>query len=194
MVCIEVRLDGELFRIAGIKDASLITPTLSGYVGGETPACLMLRGMCDLVGGRAAHVSWGPDEVALTSGAVVTFRFTMSESPSHPEQIVATDSPAYIEEQRDFEAYKKTLVPDSNPSPRAFPELAFHCRVNRRAVTVAKLNTGEEHVLCSVLWDKWHPNRLLVSVSSFGNEPHAKTEWLREDLAIGDELEVRVAA
>ena len=194
MVCIEVRLDGELFRTAGIKDASLITPRLAGFVGGETPASLTLSGMCDLAEGRAAHVYWGPDQVELKSGAVVTFRFTISQSPSSPERIVPTDSPVYIEEQREFEAYKKTFVPDSSPSPRTFPELAFHCRVNGKAVTVARLKTGEEHVLCSVLWNKWLPDRFRVSLRSFGKDPHRKTEWLDRDLAIGDELEIRVAA
>jgi len=194
MICVEVSLDGALFRRAGIKDASLITPTVSGFIGDETPAQLMLRGMCDLAGGRSAHVNWGPDQVDLQIGAVVTFRFTTSESPSEPDQVVPTDSPAYIEEQREFENFKKTFVPDSRPSPQTFPNLAFHCHVNRKAVTVARLNTGEEHLLCSILWDKWHPQRFLVSVRSFGGELPGKTEWLREELAIGDELEIRVAA
>jgi hypothetical protein len=194
MVCIEVSLDGQVFRTAGSKDASLISPTLSGFVGGDTPARLTLSGMHDLPDERAAHVYWGPDEVELKTGAVVTFRFTTSESPSDPEQVVPTDSPEYIEEQREFEALKKTFVPDTTPSLRRFPDLAFHCRVNRKAVTVARLNTGEEHVVCSVLWNKWHPNRFRVSLRSFGNEPNGQTEWLRDDLAVGDELEIRVAA
>jgi hypothetical protein len=44
-----------------------------------------------------------------------------------------------------------------------------------------------------MFWGKWHPDRLEVSVSTFGDDP-AKTEWLRTDLAVGDELEIRVAA
>ncbi len=75
MVCVEVKLDGALFRRAGIKDASLITPILSGFVGDETPARLSLSGMCDLPVARAAHVYWGPDQLELKTGTEVTFRF-----------------------------------------------------------------------------------------------------------------------
>jgi len=193
MVCVEVSLDGSLFRKLGIKDASLITPTVHGFVGDEAPASLILSGMCDLGGERAAHVYWGPDEVALNGGSVVTFRFAMCESPSPPDKVVPTDSPAYIEEQREFQALKKSFLPYISPSERAFPKLAFHCRVNSELVTVAQLNPGEDHILCSVLWGRWHPDRLEVSVRTFGNDS-AKTDWLRKDLAVGDELEIRVAA
>jgi hypothetical protein len=96
MVCIEVSLDGEIFRTVGIKDASLISPTLSGFVGADTPARLTLSGMCDLPEERAAHVYWGTDELELKTGAVVTFRFTTSDSPSDLDQLVPTDSPEYI--------------------------------------------------------------------------------------------------
>ncbi len=194
MVCVEVRLDGALFRKAGIKDASLITPILSGFVGDETPARLSLSGMCDLPVARAAHVYWGPDQLELKTGTEVAFRFTTCGSPTPPERIVPTDSAAYIDEQRDFEAYKKSFVPDTSRSPRNFPELAFHCRVNGKAATVATLNPSDEHLLCSLCWDKWHPDRVFVSVRSFGKEHSGKTEWLREHLALGDELAIRVVA
>src|SRR5436190_570231 len=78
MVCVEVTLDGSPFRRVGIKDASLITPTVHGFVDDEAPARLELSGMCDLGGERAAHVYWGPDDVALNDGTVVTFRLAMS--------------------------------------------------------------------------------------------------------------------
>jgi len=193
MVCVEVTLDGSPFRRVGIKDASLITPTVHGFVDDEAPARLELSGMCDLGGERAAHVYWGPDDVALNDGTVVTFRLAMCEFPSPPDQVVPTDSPAYIEEQREFAALRKSVLPYINPSRRAFPELAFHCRINQGLVTVARLNPGEDHILCSMFWGKWHPDRLEVSVSTFGDGT-AKTEWLRKDLAVGDVLEIRVAA
>jgi hypothetical protein len=194
MVCIEVSLDGEVFRMAGIQDASLLSPTLGGFVGDDTPARLTLSGMCDLPNERAAHVYWGIDEIALNNGTVVTFRLTTSEAPSNPDRIVPIDSPEYIEEQREFEELKKTFVPDMTPSVRTFPGLAFHCRLNQKPVTTASLNPGEEHLLCTLLWNKWHPKRLRVSLRSFGNDPDRETEWLRNDLTMGDELEIRVAA
>jgi hypothetical protein len=193
MVCVEVNLDGSLFRRAGIQDASLITPIVSGFVGDDTPARLDLSGMCELGGERAAHVYWAPPQLALRSGSVATFRLTTCESPSPPEDLVPIDSPAYLAEQREFEALKKSLVPDPAPSARVFPELAFHCRLNHERVTVARLKPNEEHILCSIFWGKWHPDRLEVSITSFGLDS-PKTEWLRKDLAVGDELEIRVAA
>src|SRR5438093_9863663 len=112
MVCIEVELNGELFRRAGVRDAALISPTVSGYVGCDIPASLTLAGMCDLPDDRAAHVSWAPDEVDLKSGDVITFKFVESDQPTEPEQIVPTDSPGYVEEQRQFAVMKESFVPD----------------------------------------------------------------------------------
>ena len=194
MVCIEVRLDVEIFRTTGVKDASLLTPTISAFVGDDKPARLSLSGMCDLPGDRAAHVYWGDDEMALNDGTVVTLRFTSSESSSDPDQVVPTDSPTYVEEQREFQELKKNFVPDPTTAVRRFPGLAFHCRINQKAAETATLKPGEEHILCSVLWNKWHPERFRVSVRSFGNDPNGQTEWLRDDLTLGDELEIRVAA
>jgi hypothetical protein len=194
MVCIEVGLDGKLFRATGVKDASLLTPAISAFVGDDEPARLTLSGMCERPGERAAHVYWGDDEMLLSNGTVVTLRFTSSELASDPDQVVATDSPKYVEEQREFEELKKNVVPDTTPAPRRFPDLAFHCRINQKPAAIATLKSGEEHILCSVLWNKWHPERFRVSVRSFGNDPNSQTEWLRNDLALGDELEIRVAA
>src|SRR5213079_3056255 len=92
MVCVEVTLDGSPFRRVGIRDASLITPTVHGFVDDEAPARLELSGVCDLGGERAAHVYWEPDDVALNDGTVVTFRLAMCEFPSPPDQVVPTDS------------------------------------------------------------------------------------------------------
>jgi hypothetical protein len=196
MVCIEVKLNGHLLRMAGIKDASLISPMVSGYIGGDMPASLMLSGMCDLPDDRAAHVYWAPDELDLKSGDVVTFKFVESDDPTKPERIVLTDSPEYIEEQRQFTEMKKSFVPDTSAPPQNYPALAFDCRVNGSPAAVARLNVHEQHILCSVLWNKWRPERFRVLVRSFGNKfaDDSETEWVRCDLALGDELEIEVAA
>ena len=194
MVCIEVSLDGKVFRTTGVQDATLLAPSISAFVGDDSPARLSLNGMCELPGERAAHLDWGDDEMSLGVGTVVTLRFTMCNSPSDPDQVVPTDSPKYVEEQREFEELKKNFVPDTTPAPRRFPDLAFHCRVNKGPAVIATLKSGEEHIRCSVLWNKWHPERFRLSVRSFGNDLDSTTEWLRDDLAVGDELEIRVAA
>src|SRR4051794_4512703 len=117
MVCIEVGLDGKLFRTTGVEDASLLTPSISAFVGDDEPARLTLSGMCELPGERAAHVHWGDDEMLLSNGTVVTLRFTSSELASDPDQVVPTDSPKYIEEQQEFEQLKKNFAPDTTPAP-----------------------------------------------------------------------------
>jgi hypothetical protein len=196
MVCIGVKLNGELFRMAGIKNAALLSPMVSGYIGGDTPASLRLSGMCDLSEERAAHVYWAPDEVDLKGGDVVTFQFVKSDHPTDPEQVTPTDSPEYLEEQRQYLVMKESFVPDATPSERKFPNLSFDCRVNGRSAALAKFSTGEEHILCSVMWNKWRPERFRVWIRSFGNkfEKNEETEWLRCDLSLGDELEIEVAA
>ena len=63
--------------------------------------------MCDLSGERTAHVHWCDDH-QLVAGDVVAFGFVESDEPSTPAQIVGTDSPEYLEEQRQFAEFEKS--------------------------------------------------------------------------------------
>ena len=153
--------------------------------------------MCDLEQGRAAHVYWC-ENVAVGEGDTVAFKFTESDRVTSPEQIIPTDSPEYVEEQRVFAESMKNFVPDRVPALRKCPGLSFEYQLNGQPAAIASLVGGEEHILCSVDWVKQRPDQCGVSIRTFGDkgkpDRSPATEWLRATLALNDELLVRIAA
>jgi hypothetical protein len=197
MRVIEVAVNGTLRWRAGIENASIIAPALSAWVADDSPASLMVSGMCDLDQARAAHVHWC-ERWSLANGDLVTFKFTESDDVTPPEAIVPTDSPAYLQDQRGFAESLKDFVPDRAPAVRKRPGLAFECQLNGKPAAIASLVGSEEHILSSLLWIKQRPDRCDVSVRTFGDkskpEESPATEWLRTSLALNDAFSVRIAA
>src|SRR5687767_1734522 len=124
MKCLEISVNGILRWRAGIKNASMLGPRLSACVDGEHPARLMVTGMCDLPGDRVAHVYWC-NELELDVGDTVSLKLVEGEDPTAPQEILATDSPEYIEEQRRFEEFETNFVAEPAPRPRKYGELAL---------------------------------------------------------------------
>ncbi len=197
MKCIAIAVNGHSVCVAGIINALMIGPSIWAAVSDEHPPSLDIAGMVDIDAERAAHVYWS-EEFRLKLGDMVRFEFTDSQSPSLPVQVKPTDSPEYIEEQRKFEELERSTVPDRAPMRRVWPSLAFECALNGEKVATARLAGNEEHILCTVLWDKWCPDCCRVFVRTFGDKSQPEkteaTEWLRVNLALGDTLDVRLAA
>ena len=197
MRCVTIAVNGQSMCVAGISDALMIGPSIGGAVFDEYPPTLEIRGMCELDTNRTAHIYWC-ENLQLKLGHCVRFSFVESQEPSPPIEIVPTDSPEYIEEQRKFEELEKSFVPDRTPMRRTWPNLTFECRVNGEPVANARFTEQEEHILCTVHWDKWRSERCRVYVRSFGDkskpEDSVATEWFRTNLALGDVFEVRLAA
>src|SRR5688572_5923156 len=108
MRCIEVKVNGALLWRAGVENASMIGPILHGAMAGDGPAGIRVAGMCDLSDERTAHVYWCEDH-PVAGGDVVTFAFVESDAPTPPTDIVPTDSPEYLEEQRQFAEFEKSF-------------------------------------------------------------------------------------
>lgn len=197
MRAIEVAVNGKLLWRLGIRNASIIAPSLRAGVADDSPASLMVSAMCDLDEERAAHVRWC-EEWSLANGDLVAFTFVESDDVTLPEAIVPTDSPDYLEEQRDFAQWLKDFVPDRSPAVRKRPALAFECRLNGQPAAIATLVGAEEHVVCSLLWVKQRPDGCKVSVRSFGDkskpEESLSTDWFQTTLALNDAFSVRIAA
>jgi len=197
MRVIDVAVNGEVRWRAGMANASIITPLLSAWVADESLASLQVSGMCDLEQGRAAHVYWC-ENVAVGGGDTVAFKFTESDRVTPPEQIIPTDLPEYVEEQRAFAESMKNFAPDRVPAVRKCPGLSFEYQLNGQPAAIASLVGGEEHILCSVDWVKQRPDQCGVSIRTFGDkgkpDRSPATEWLRATLALNDELLVRIAA
>lgn len=197
MICLEISRNSTLLCRAGIENASMLSLHLSAFVGADYLAHLFIGGMCDLDGERTAHVNWGDIE-NMSAGGKVTVALINSDYPTKPIEVKATDSPEYLEEQAKFIEFDKSFVPDSIPAERKLPKLAFDCSINGEHKATAILAPNEEHILCSVTWDKWRPERCRVFVRSFvGSERSGnklQTEWLRANLQLGDLLEIGVSA
>ena len=197
MRAIAVVVNGQLRWRAGIANASILTPLLSAWIADEAPASIRVSGMCDLEQGRTAHVHWC-ESFPVAKGDTVVFRFIDTDHPTPPAEIIPTDSPAHLEEQRAFAESLKTFVPDPAPAARLHPALSFEYRLNGQPPATASLVGGEEHMLCSLLWIKQRPDQCRISIRSFGDkakqEHSPATDWCQVTLALNDEIAICIAA
>jgi len=197
MRAIDIVVNGQLKWRAGIANASILAPYLHAWVGDESPASIGVSGMCDLEQGRIAHVRWC-EGFPVAEGDTVVFRFVDSDEPTPPAEIIPTDSPAYLEEQRAFTESVRNLVPDTAPAARLNPALSFDYRLNGQPPARVSLVGGEEHILCSLLWMKQHPDQCRIFIRSFGDkakpEHSPATEWCEAILAVNEAISVRIAA
>ena len=195
MICLEVHRNKALLTRAGIEGGSLLSAHVGTFIADEEPASLHVAGICDLDQGRSAHVYW-LDFDKFVVGDVLTFQVVRSGTPSPYVELKPTDSPKYIEEQRQFAEVERNYKPPSVPAARKWQSLGLHMALNGREVGRASYGTAEEHILCSVDWNRWRPERLRVLVRSFGRAPDAvkPTEWLRANLQEGEVFELRLDA
>jgi len=196
LICIEVHLNERLICRAGVADACILNCIVGAGVGGDQPASFHVAGMLDLPEDRAAHVYWS-DESALAPPDHLRIALVDSDEPSPPLRVTPTDSPEYLEEQRQFAELEKSTTSPPVPGPKRWPNATLSLRVNNSDETRATLKNQEEHILCSTVWDKWRPEFLRVYVRSFSSgwsKNEAKTEWLRANLRVGEYLDIGVEA
>jgi hypothetical protein len=195
MICLEVHRNAALVTRAGIEGGLLLSALVGAFIGDEEPASIQVAGMCDLDNGRSAHIYW-VDFYSLAVGDVLSFQLVHRDFPSAYLEIKATDSPKYIEEQAVFAELERSYEPPTAPAARRWANLTLCMSLNGREVGRASYGTDEEHILCSVDWNRWRSQQLRVLVRSFGKSPDAvePTEWLRENLTEGEVFELRLDA
>lgn len=183
--------------MAGIANASLITSVVGGGVGGDDLACFHVAGMQDLPGERAAHVYW-IHETSLVPGDHLRYTFLESDGPTPPIEVKATDSPKYLQEQREFEEVERNYGGRAEPAPRRWPALEFGLKLRNESTLRARMPLDQEFIMCSVQWDKWRPERCTIYVRSFARSAQRTdkrtTEWLRGFLQLGESFELAVHA
>jgi len=197
MICLAVHRSDSLVCMAGIAEGSMLTSIIAGGVGDEHPASFYVAGMQDLPVERSAHVFW-VHERPLSAGDRLRFTLIESDDASAPIEIKATDSQEYLEEQREFEQIERHYVPPIASPPRRWPALELGLRLREESPVRARLPLDQEHIMCSLLWDKWSPERCRVYVRSFTGfaqgTQRKTTDWLRGDLHVGDSFELSVLA
>lgn len=194
MICAQVLRNGVLVCNAGISDACLITAHISGGRYDDDAASFAVSGMQMLPDGRKTHV-YCISDTALSPTDHMSFALVESNAPSAPVEIIATDSSEYIDSQREYdELLDKGLQPPA-ARPERWSALAFRLRYEDEEVA-ACVNEPEEHIMCSILWTNWDPEKCSVYVRSFPGAPSdlAGTEWFRAEMAPGEHFDVTVAA
>jgi hypothetical protein len=163
----------------------------------EEGATLDISEMSELPAGTDAHVYWRTKSKLLPED-VVRFRMIDADAPTDPREVKATDSPQYLEEQRQFEEFEKTHVRHTTPAERLRPTLGFRCSIEGTQVADAVLAPDEEHILCSISWDCYKPTRTRVFVRSFSRSPQPgtrkSTEWLRMSLLLNEAISIEIHA
>ena len=197
MICIAVQRNDLPACVAGIADASLLTAIVAGGSAGDDAASFHVAGMCDLTAERTAHVYW-IHETPLVSGDRLRFTLVQSDQPTTPIEVKATDSPEYLEEQRQFEEVERTWTPPTEPPPLRWPHLGLHLSLKDDDPIRLRIPVGQEHVMCSLHWNKWRPDHCNVYVRTYtgfakGTEQRT-TDWLRGKLKVGEGFELRLDA
>ncbi len=188
MRCLDVALNGKQLWRVGVDKAQMYSLILGVSADGEVPADIHISGMCELPDGRNAHVRWG-DFYPLEVGDRLTVKLVESGSPTPPTETTAVDDPKQIEEQRLYDEFTETYMGPPESVVARWSGIQIHCAVNGLPRAIAMMSSGEAHILGSVLWNQWHPDRCKVFVRSFGDLNVPETEWLRAEMVTNDHIE-----
>lgn len=194
MICLSVHRNGVLACNAALSGITVVTAIVAGGRDNDDPAGFHVAGMQDLPAGRHAHVYWVP-ETALAAGESLSFSLADCDTASTPVEIRASDTPEYLQEQRDYDALQNGYMGPEPYAEQRWPTLEFRIAL-RNDKLVARLAGDDAHVLCSLTWNQWEPGKCRVSVRSFpgasSGQEKQTTEWLAAELALGDSLEVAI--
>jgi hypothetical protein len=198
MLCLQVQINDQPPCTAGIQDAIMFSAQVSGFIGfEESPAVLRLAGMCDLGGERSAHVYWH-EALPLQRGDQITFRLVQSDSPTPYSELVPTDSAEYLEEQRQFHEAEAAYEPPTEQPNRLWPSVRLKTSINNEQAVRMGYSVCDSHLLCSLDWIQYRPERLRVYARSFSgasaNLDSSHIDWLRANLGEGDIVTIEVDA
>ena len=120
------------------------------------------------------------------------FRLIDSETPSPHTELHATDSAEYLEQQSKYLEAEAAYQPPTESAERRWPNLRVRLNINGTPSVRAGYAASEEHMLCSLDWNQWRPERLRVYVRSFSGASarldRQETAWLRTNLQKGESL------
>lgn len=195
MYLLNVSLNGSPLCFAGIAEASSVSVVVGASVYGDEVASFHVAGMQELDGERMAHVYW-VEEHPLNIGDVLSFVPSEGSRPSVPALVKPTDSPEYLKEQKQYDEFRAShIYPQPTPVQKR-STIAYGLWAPGFPVVEARLSLRQQHLLCSVLWNKWRPERTRVSVRSFasGDVESSKVAWLQTNLSQGEEFKIEVRA
>ena len=194
MICFSVHKNGEFICNAGMPDLMLLTAHVHGSRFGAAGGTYEVFGIQELPGDRKAHVGW-VHEALLKTGDNLVFILMDHDEPEAPATVRLTDSAEYLREQGEYEALRQGHMGPEPSLPHLRSDIAFKVAVRDQEVT-AHLAERDAHMMCSLVWDKWRPDRCRVSVRSFPSASSGAvaehTDWLQAELGIGDSVDITV--
>lgn len=195
MICLSVHKNGAFVCNAGMPDATLLAAHVRASRF-EAAAAFNLSGMQELPGQRSAHVDWVRDSL-LKPGDSLVFILLGHATPDAPVMVKPTDSAAYLQEQREYDAYLQGRAGPQALLAQLQSELSFKLAVREQEILV-RVPQQHAHMLCMLAWDKWTPELCRVSVSSAPAAASAAgadaMQWLDTTLALGESFEITVMA
>jgi hypothetical protein len=195
--CLNVSLNGRLLCSAGVANATMVNAHLGGSVFRDEPASFHVAGMQELPGDRSAHVYW-LEEAPLSIGDTMTFSPLRDAPVSEPLTVEPTDSPEYWEKQREYGEFLSAHIWPQPMPVRRRPNVTLGLAMPGFPEVAARLPLGHEHILCSVSWNMWRPERVRVFIRSFVGHSQdldmRKLEWLSAELPFGETLRVDLRA
>lgn len=192
MRCLQVELNGALLWRVGIDQALMYSLLLGMSADGEALADIYVSGMYETSDGRKAHAHWG-DFHPMKKDDRLVVSLIESEHPTPPTDTGTTEDMQQQEVQSLQDGDDSAEDSDAHVLPRR-QGVQMHCAVNGQHLAIATMGTGENQIQCSLLWNRWHPNRCRVHVWSFGEPELQNSDWLRVDLATDDRIEFLTTA
>ncbi len=197
MHAVEVQYNGTTVCTAGAANALMVSADVSMFIEGPEAAILRVAGMNDLGDDRTSHTEW-IDELSMSDGDRLVFRFVDVLAVSPPKQEVANDSDEHLTGQQLYQQQLRDNPMTPRQLKRDFPNASLQLALPGAAPVVATLEGDREFISLKMLWDKWSPDRCRVSLSSFSQqEAFSRTgrkEWFQGFLKVGEECVVTIGS
>jgi hypothetical protein len=196
MHAVEVQYNGATICTVGAANAVMFSADISMFVEGPEAAMLNVRGMNDLGNDRTSHTGW-IDELDISNGDRLVFRFVDVLAASPPEREVASDSEEHLTEQLWYETQLRENPMNPRELKRDFPNTSLQLSFPGAAPVIATLEGDREFISFQLMWNQWRPERCRVSLSSFSQQEAlaraGSKEWLQGNLKVGEECIVKVS-
>lgn len=191
MYCLTIRLNGKVICSASCTDAAFIDVSVHGSIFDSSPATLRVAGMQELPDNRSAHVYW-VQELALQLGDILSITPEDLPSGTNPASMVSTDSPEYEAEQNECVEFLQAHVWPQPLPTRKRPSVSLALTHTRTGSIKAAIPVGQQHILCSILWNNHRSRPARIYARTFSSEQ--TLEWLRGDISQGESLCVEICA
>ena len=194
MICLSVHKNGVFVCNAGMPGLAILTATIRASRYDAAAGSVDITGLQDLPDQRSAQVAWVRDSL-LKPGDSLVFILINHDEPDAPIDVKPRDSAALLPAPHEQDTLHQAPAASGSLLPPLHASLAFKLAAGNQEVT-ARLPDSDGHMACTLLWDKWQPERCTISASSSpgmaNGDQDKHTQWLEAELQVGDSFEFTV--